>query len=190
VYICSLQNIDISFVASFLGWDFSASLIICDLHYPQNRILREMAIVILLISEWCIIQLCSLILFSSLFPLLQNSLYSRAFLQIAILFAFKINVVFLLLELVQFMNAFDRAMNLLDDKFSFLASTKQIVSSTNNEDKVNMPPNDCTMLIRSFLMWHFLLLDNSEIFRFSYTKTDLNRLHPRIYTLVYEEGFS
>nr|ASJ80804.1 starch branching enzyme I [Castanea mollissima] len=36
----------------------------------------------------------------------------------------------------KFMNAFDRAMNLLDDKFSFLASTKQIVSSTNEEDKV------------------------------------------------------
>ncbi|MCH88551.1 starch branching enzyme I, partial [Trifolium medium] len=35
----------------------------------------------------------------------------------------------------KFMNAFDRAMNLLDDRFSFLASTKQIVSSTNNEDK-------------------------------------------------------
>jgi len=36
----------------------------------------------------------------------------------------------------KFMNAFDIAMNLLDDKFSFLASTKQIVSSTNEEDKV------------------------------------------------------
>ncbi|KAL0016830.1 hypothetical protein SO802_003899 [Lithocarpus litseifolius] len=36
----------------------------------------------------------------------------------------------------KFMNAFDRAMNLLDDKFLFLASTKQIVSSTNEEDKV------------------------------------------------------
>ncbi|XP_042493186.1 1,4-alpha-glucan-branching enzyme 1, chloroplastic/amyloplastic-like isoform X3 [Macadamia integrifolia] len=36
----------------------------------------------------------------------------------------------------KFMNAFDRAMNLLDDKFSFLASTKQIVSSTSEEDKV------------------------------------------------------
>ncbi|KAK4276454.1 hypothetical protein QN277_014602 [Acacia crassicarpa] len=36
----------------------------------------------------------------------------------------------------KFMNAFDRAMNLLDDKFSFLSSTKQIVSSTNEEDKV------------------------------------------------------
>ncbi|KAE9603503.1 1,4-alpha-glucan-branching enzyme 1, chloroplastic/amyloplastic [Lupinus albus] len=36
----------------------------------------------------------------------------------------------------KFMNAFDRAMNLLDDKFSFLASNKQIVSSTNEEDKV------------------------------------------------------
>lgn len=36
------------------------------------------------------------------------------------------------------MNAFDRAMNELDDKFPFLASTKQIVSSTNEEDKVRM----------------------------------------------------
>ncbi|KAJ8762114.1 hypothetical protein K2173_007264 [Erythroxylum novogranatense] len=36
----------------------------------------------------------------------------------------------------KFMNAFDRAMNLLDEKFSFLASPKQIVSSTNEEDKV------------------------------------------------------
>lgn len=42
----------------------------------------------------------------------------------------------LCLELVQFMNAFDRAMHLLDEKFSFLTSTKQIVSSTNEEDKV------------------------------------------------------
>ncbi|ONI32208.1 hypothetical protein PRUPE_1G354000 [Prunus persica] len=36
----------------------------------------------------------------------------------------------------KFMNAFDRAMNLLDEKFSFLSSTQQIVSSTNEEDKV------------------------------------------------------
>ncbi|XP_062019670.1 1,4-alpha-glucan-branching enzyme 1, chloroplastic/amyloplastic-like [Rosa rugosa] len=36
----------------------------------------------------------------------------------------------------KFMNAFDRAMHLLDEKFSFLSSTKQIVSSTNEEDKV------------------------------------------------------
>ncbi|KAL8172169.1 hypothetical protein V2J09_023973 [Rumex salicifolius] len=36
----------------------------------------------------------------------------------------------------KFMNAFDRAMNLLDEKFPFLSSTKQIVSSTNDEDKV------------------------------------------------------
>ncbi|TXG51930.1 hypothetical protein EZV62_021099 [Acer yangbiense] len=36
----------------------------------------------------------------------------------------------------KFMNAFDRAMNMLDEKFQFLASTKQIVSSTNEEDKV------------------------------------------------------
>lgn len=42
----------------------------------------------------------------------------------------------LFLQLVQFMNAFDRAMHLLDEKFSFLSSTKQIVSSTDEEDKV------------------------------------------------------
>ncbi|PRQ27341.1 putative 1,4-alpha-glucan branching enzyme [Rosa chinensis] len=36
----------------------------------------------------------------------------------------------------KFMNAFDRAMHLLDEKFSFLSSAKQIVSSTNEEDKV------------------------------------------------------
>eukprot|EP00257_Ricinus_communis_P016703 XP_015574958.2 LOW QUALITY PROTEIN: 1,4-alpha-glucan-branching enzyme, chloroplastic/amyloplastic [Ricinus communis] len=35
----------------------------------------------------------------------------------------------------KFMNAFDKAMNLLDEKHSFLSSTKQIVSSTNEEDK-------------------------------------------------------
>jgi hypothetical protein len=46
------------------------------------------------------------------------------------------------LKLVQFLNEFDGAMNLLDDKFSFLASTKQIVSSTNEEDKVQMPLDD------------------------------------------------
>ncbi|KAJ8485537.1 hypothetical protein OPV22_018022 [Ensete ventricosum] len=34
------------------------------------------------------------------------------------------------------MNAFDRAMNLLDDRFHFLASEKQIVSSISEEDKV------------------------------------------------------
>lgn len=38
--------------------------------------------------------------------------------------------------LMQFMNAFDRAMNLLDEKFSFLSSTKQIVSSADEDDKV------------------------------------------------------
>lgn len=35
----------------------------------------------------------------------------------------------------KFMNAFNRAINALDDKFSFLASTKQIVSSTDEGDK-------------------------------------------------------
>lgn len=64
----------------------------------------------------------------------------------SLLLVFEIHVIFFVfLELVQFMNAFDGAMNLLDDKFSFLASTKQIVSSTNDEDKVNMPPNDYTL---------------------------------------------
>jgi len=37
---------------------------------------------------------------------------------------------------VQYMNAFNSAMNLLDEKFSFLSSTKQFVSSANEEDKV------------------------------------------------------
>ncbi|KAM7256311.1 hypothetical protein ACFE04_012052 [Oxalis oulophora] len=36
----------------------------------------------------------------------------------------------------KFMNAFDRAMNKLDEKFSFLTSTKQIVSSADDKDKV------------------------------------------------------
>ncbi|KAG9443121.1 hypothetical protein H6P81_018975 [Aristolochia fimbriata] len=36
----------------------------------------------------------------------------------------------------KFMNAFDGAMNELDESFSFLASSKQIVSSTLDEDKV------------------------------------------------------
>lgn len=34
------------------------------------------------------------------------------------------------------MNAFDRAMNSLDEKFSFLASGKQIVSSIDDDNKV------------------------------------------------------
>lgn len=36
------------------------------------------------------------------------------------------------------MNNFNRAMNLLDEKFSFLASEKQIVSSVDEDDKVQM----------------------------------------------------
>nr|BAE96955.1 starch branching enzyme I [Ipomoea batatas] len=36
----------------------------------------------------------------------------------------------------KFMNAFDRAMNLLDEEFSFLASEKQIVSSIDEDNKV------------------------------------------------------
>jgi hypothetical protein len=85
-----------------------------------------------------------------------------------LLLVFKINVVFLLLELVQLMNAFDRAMNLLDDKFSFLASTKQIVSSTNNEDKVNMPPNDCTILIPNVTFFTTRQFRDFQIFLYQY----------------------
>ncbi|KAL6549114.1 1,4-alpha-glucan-branching enzyme [Orobanche hederae] len=36
----------------------------------------------------------------------------------------------------KFLNAFDRAMNLLDEKFMFLASSKQIVSSADEDNKV------------------------------------------------------
>uniref|UniRef100_A0A162AB90 1,4-alpha-glucan branching enzyme n=1 Tax=Daucus carota subsp. sativus TaxID=79200 RepID=A0A162AB90_DAUCS len=36
----------------------------------------------------------------------------------------------------QFMYAFDRAMNMLDEKFAFIASRKQMVSCANNVDKV------------------------------------------------------
>jgi 1,4-alpha-glucan branching enzyme len=34
------------------------------------------------------------------------------------------------------MNAFDQATNELDERFSFLSSPKQIVSDTNEEEKV------------------------------------------------------
>ena len=34
------------------------------------------------------------------------------------------------------MNAFDQAMNALDEKFPFLSSSKQIVSDMNEEEKV------------------------------------------------------
>lgn len=34
------------------------------------------------------------------------------------------------------MNAFDKAMNELDDKYSFLSSANQIVSSSDEKDKV------------------------------------------------------
>jgi hypothetical protein len=37
------------------------------------------------------------------------------------------------------------------------------VSSTNNEDKVSMPPNDCIMLIHNVIFF-LLLLGNSESF--------------------------
>jgi len=36
----------------------------------------------------------------------------------------------------QYMNAFDQAMNALDERFSFLSSSKQIVSYMNDEEKV------------------------------------------------------
>lgn len=37
------------------------------------------------------------------------------------------------------MYAFDRAMNMLDEKFAIIASRKQMVSCANNEDKVYTP---------------------------------------------------
>lgn len=37
---------------------------------------------------------------------------------------------------MQFMNVFDRAMNLLDEKFMFLSSGKQIVSDVDEDKKV------------------------------------------------------
>lgn len=36
----------------------------------------------------------------------------------------------------QYMNAFDQAMNALDERFSFLSSSKQIVSDMNDVEKV------------------------------------------------------
>lgn len=39
---------------------------------------------------------------------------------------------------MQFLNAFDSAMNKLDEKFKFLASAKQFVSSTDEADKVKV----------------------------------------------------
>ncbi|KAG6509597.1 hypothetical protein ZIOFF_027597 [Zingiber officinale] len=49
------------------------------------------------------------------------------------------------------MNAFDRAMNLLDDRFHFLASAKQVVSSTSEEDKVSFVLSNMDFnLIRDF----------------------------------------
>lgn len=40
----------------------------------------------------------------------------------------------------QFMAAWDRGMNLLDEKYHFLASDHQIVSSANEKDKVRRLP--------------------------------------------------
>jgi 1,4-alpha-glucan branching enzyme len=38
----------------------------------------------------------------------------------------------------QYINAFDQAMNALDERFSFLSSSKQIVSDMNDEEKVRI----------------------------------------------------
>lgn len=109
-----------------------------------------MGTVIRLIFVWCRRQLCNLICGAPFFSFLQNSLLSFP---LAVCCLSEIYVIILFLELVQFMNAFDRAMNLLDDNFSFLASTKQIVSSADDDDKVNMLPNDCTILIHNFMVF-------------------------------------
>lgn len=74
-----------------------------------------------------------------------------------ILYRFLTSSFSLSLGVVQFMNAFDRAMNLLDDTFSFVASTKQIVSSTNEEDKVQMTLGDqCSF--QDKLLFHTLTI--------------------------------
>jgi 1,4-alpha-glucan branching enzyme len=51
------------------------------------------------------------------------------------------------------MNAFDQAMNALDEKFSFLSSSKQIVSDMNEEEKVIK-----YTIIRMALVASFVLL--------------------------------
>lgn len=62
----------------------------------------------------------------------------------------------------QFMNNFDRAMNLLDEKYNFLSSSKQIVSFTSETDKVGL------MFFNPFFhFWEnfwFLCSANLEIF--------------------------
>lgn len=65
----------------------------------------------------------------------------------------------------QFMNNFDRAMNLLDEKYNFLSSSKQIVSFTSETDKVGL------MFFNPFFhFWEnfwFLCSSNLEIFQLS-----------------------
>lgn len=133
-----------------------------------------MGIVILLVFMSCRRQLCSLILWSTFFPL-QNSFI----LAVCCLCVWDACYIFLL-EFVQFMNAFDRAMNLLDDKFSFLTSTKQIVSSTNNEDKVNMPLNVCIIVIHNMKFF----TTASQLRDCLIPRLIRMRLLRRIYTLV------
>lgn len=72
--------------------------------------------------------------------------------------------IFLLYETIQFLNAFDRAMNALDNSFPFLASTKQIVSSASEEDKVRLLP-----IFHVFLP--FLLHATTIISRWYFVKT-------------------
>ena len=51
------------------------------------------------------------------------------------------------------MNNFDRAMNALDEKFGFLASTNQIVSSINEGEKVNIYKVGILFSLSSLCQW-------------------------------------
>jgi hypothetical protein len=65
----------------------------------------------------------------------------------------------------KFMNNFDRAMNLLDEKYNFLSSSKQIVSFTSETDKVGL-----LFFNPFFHFWEsfwFLCSSNLEIFQLS-----------------------
>lgn len=61
---------------------------------------------------------------------------------------------------MQFMNAFDAAMHLLDDKFSFLASPKQIVSCTDEEKKVREYCYTTLFILQVYYFYFFLLQIN------------------------------
>jgi hypothetical protein len=70
------------------------------------------------------------------------------------------------------MNAFDQAMNALDEKFSFLSSSKQIVSDMNEEEKVIKYTIIRMALVASFVL---LLLLRVATLTFLYFLCDWTR---------------